>query len=145
MRARACCRSGAAPSDASSPARCRAPWALSDPDRIRQRIAATRASCSCDLGTRQADRAVLQQRLEDLGAGRERQVVLPSAEELTAIYGSQVARLEELLAGTVELVEANELLRKLLSTVVVCSDASARNGLRVEIRSSAARLFLADR
>ncbi|WP_134725979.1 hypothetical protein [Paracoccus luteus] len=44
-----------------------------------------------------------------------------------------------------EMVTANELLRELLGTVAVWPDETARDGLRVEIRSSAVRLFLGDR
>ena len=65
-------------------------------------------------------------------------------EKLTANYVREVTRLEELLEGTDEMVEANRL-RELLGMVWVQPDANAGAVLRVEIRSTAPRLFCRDR
>ena len=64
-------------------------------------------------------------------------------EKLTANYVREVTRLEELLEGTDEMVEANRL-RELLGMVWVQPDANAGAVLRVEIRNTASRLFCWD-
>tara|TARA_R110000851_G_C13085500_1_gene566302 strand:- start:2 stop:256 length:255 start_codon:yes stop_codon:yes gene_type:complete len=47
-----------------------------------------------------------------------------------------------LLTGSDCLIEANLLLRALLGTVAVAPDTEARDGLRIEIRSSVADCYL---
>ena len=64
-------------------------------------------------------------------------------ENLTANHVREVTRLEELLEGTDEMVEANRL-RELLGMVWVQPDANAGAVLRVEIRNTASRLFCWD-
>lgn len=96
------------------------------------------------LEARQSERRALRERLDRLDADGSAQRHLPDASELVSSYARQVSRLEDLLAGTDEVFEANRLLRALLGAVAVWPDKAAQNGLRVEIRSSAARLLGAD-
>ena len=51
-----------------------------------------------------------------------------------AVYAAQVRRLEDLLGAPEHVVEANELLGKLVGRVVVRPDPDAPDGLRVELR-----------
>ena len=67
---------------------------------------------------------------------------MPTAAELIAGYAAQVARLESLLTGAGAVIEANAVLRAMLGTVALAPDPDAPDGLRMEIRSSAARCFL---
>ncbi len=98
------------------------------------------ASLRGRLKAREADRDQLQNQLsatiEDIPAG-----ALPTVSDLIRSYQDQVARLEALLTGSDGLVEANRVLRDLLGQVVVTPDPEAPDGLRVEIRSTAARVF----
>ena len=93
------------------------------------------------LKDREADRSRLQQALaaaqQDAPAP-----ALPTASELVAGYAAQVARLESLLTGAGAVIEANAVLRAMLGTVALAPDPDAPDGLRMEIRSSAARCFL---
>lgn len=78
------------------------------------------------LEARQAEGATLQRRFHDLGAEPERQVALPSAEELTAVSAHQIERLGDLLEGTNQRIGANRLLGEWLGTVVVWPDTGER-------------------
>ena len=61
-------------------------------------------------------------------------IVLPTEHELAQIYGAQVARMEALLKGSDQMVQANALLRDLLGEVRVWGDPEARDGTAMEIR-----------
>ena len=65
-------------------------------------------------------------------------------ENLTANHVREVTRPEVLLESTDERAKSDRLLRELLGMVWVQPDANARAVLRVEIRSTASRLFCWD-
>ena len=65
-------------------------------------------------------------------------------ENLTANHVREVTRPEVLLESTDERAKSDRLLRELLGMVWVQPDANARAVLRVEIRSTAPRLFCWD-
>jgi site-specific DNA recombinase len=99
------------------------------------------ASLLARLKGREADRLRLQQALTEA----EQEVLvkdLPTASDLIAGYDAHVAHLETLLSGSGAVIEANEVLRAMLDTIAVWPDEDARDGLRVEIRSSASQCFL---
>ena len=133
----------------------------SRPDR--ERIAARLAKADkaikqlLDLLERADDSAALLTRLQDREAERreaQRELAaagsvtaapaLPTAAELIAGYAAQIAQLETLLTGEQAVLDANALLRAMLGHIAVTPDAYAPDGLRMEIRSSAARCFLAE-
>ena len=68
-------------------------------------------------------------------------MLVPRANELTKVDGCQ-ARLETLLEGTDERAKSDRLLR--VAGDGLGPDANARAMLRVEIRSTASRLFCRD-
>ncbi|ETX10413.1 hypothetical protein OCH239_22235, partial [Roseivivax halodurans JCM 10272] len=67
------------------------------------------------LETREAERDALRAELAE--SGQQTPVTPPSPAELEAIYRAQVARLEDLLTGSDQMVAANALLRDLLGEV----------------------------
>ena len=90
------------------------------------------------LKTREAERDALRDEIIELGKATE--VVVPTLEGLETIYGQQVRRLEDLLTGSGQIVEANALLRQILGDVRVWKDPDARDGVRIEIRGEASRI-----
>ena len=133
--------------------------ASSGPDKAALEAKLARATRSIDrlldLLEEADDSASLMERLKDREADRDRlqsdltqalaaapAASLPSVSELTSSYTAQVARLDTLLTGSDCLIEANMLLRALLGTVAVAPDTEARDGLRIEIRSSVADCYL---
>ncbi|MGB3797186.1 MAG: hypothetical protein WA957_12870 [Alteraurantiacibacter sp.] len=99
------------------------------------------ASLLARLKDREADRSRLQQALDATHQDTPARA-LPTASELIAGYADQVARLESLLTGAGAVIEANAVLQAMLGTVALAPDPDAPDGLRMEIRSSAARCFL---
>ncbi|WP_235047707.1 recombinase family protein, partial [Limimaricola cinnabarinus] len=91
------------------------------------------------LKSREAERDALRQEIGALGKATE--VVFPTLEDLEATYRIQVRRLEELMTGSGQIVEANGLLREMLGEVRVWKDTDARDGLRIEIRGEVSRIF----
>jgi len=74
-------------------------------------------------------------RLEIKAARAPRQeALMPTAEEMQAIYRQKVRQLDELLTGSDQRVEANRLLGEILGEVIVRPDENARDGMAVEIR-----------
>ncbi|SNR44386.1 recombinase family protein [Puniceibacterium sediminis] len=95
------------------------------------------------LRAREAERARIRNALEDAEAARH-PISLPTVKDLEQIYAGQVKRLESLLAGSNQMVEANALIGELVGCVYVAPDPDAQDGLRITIRSSAARCFLSE-
>jgi site-specific DNA recombinase len=61
-------------------------------------------------------------------------VKFPSMDELRQVYEGIVVRMESLLAQSDQMIEANEVLKTLISEVRVSPDDNARDGLAIEIR-----------
>ncbi|WP_432255037.1 recombinase family protein [Limimaricola sp. AA108-03] len=103
-------------------------------------------SVSEALRERLADRERESQRLrleiEAVRAPRQR-ALMPTAEEMQAIYQQKVRQLDDLLAESDLMVEANRLLGELLGAVIVRPDENARDGMAVEIRGEAPQIALA--
>ncbi|WP_375692127.1 recombinase family protein [Pseudooceanicola sp. LIPI14-2-Ac024] len=91
------------------------------------------------LNAREAERDALRNALADID--QQMPFVPPSASELEAVYRAQVARLEDLLTGSDQMVAANALLRDLLGEARVWGDPEARDGMRIEIRGKLSRVF----
>jgi site-specific DNA recombinase len=81
------------------------------------------------LKAREAERDAL--RAELAASAKPARIVPPSAAELDAIYRGQVGRLEDLLTGSEQMVQANALLRELLGEVRVWGDPDARDGVAI--------------
>lgn len=60
--------------------------------------------------------------------------MVPTPKDLDRLYADQVRRLDTLLAGPEHVVEANELLRRLIARVVVRPDPEAPDGPAVELQ-----------
>lgn len=69
------------------------------------------------LKAREAERDALRQQLKATAARQD--LVLPTPAELERVYRQQVARLEDLLTGSDQMVAANALLRQMLGEVRV--------------------------
>lgn len=93
------------------------------------------------LKARQTEREELREQLAATAAQQE--VVLPTQAELEAVYRMQVARLEDLLTGSDQMIAANALLKQMLGEVRVWGDAEARDGMRIELHGTAAQMFQA--
>ncbi len=91
------------------------------------------------LKTREAERESLQDDLSQVAKAQP--IVLPTKGELEEIYSAQVGRLEALLTGSDHMVQANALLKELLGEVRVWGDAQARDGVAIEIRGEASRIY----
>jgi site-specific DNA recombinase len=61
-------------------------------------------------------------------------VKFPSMDELRQVYEGIVVQMESLLAQSDQMIEANEVLKTLISEVRVSPDDNARDGLAIEIR-----------
>ncbi|MGP3699914.1 recombinase family protein, partial [Rhodobacter sp. NSM] len=92
------------------------------------------------LRTRETERERLRRELEEAQTARPAPSP-PTSAELQAAWSGQVARMDALLAGTPQLVEANVALRDLLGAVIVQPDAEAVDGLRIEIRGDLGHLL----
>lgn len=76
------------------------------------------------LKAREADREQLRLELEATAAPA--MVVIPTAAEMEVIYRQQIARLEALLTGSDQIVEANALLRGCLGCLARCGSGAIR-------------------
>ena len=94
------------------------------------------------MTSREEERDALRAELAESAATVEA-VAPPSPAELEAIYRAQVARLEDLLTGSDQMVAANALLRELLGEVCLWGDPKARDGMRIEIRGALSRILQA--
>lgn len=98
------------------------------------------------LLARLADREQEGQRLRlEIEAVRipRQKALMPTPEEIQAIYQQKVRQLDELLAGSDQMEEANRLLGEMLGAVIVRPDVDARDGMAVEIRGEAPRIAFA--
>ncbi len=92
------------------------------------------------LMSRLADREQESRRLRlDIEAARapRQTALMPTAEEMQTIYRQKVRQLDELLAGSDQMVEANRLLGEMLGAIIVRPDENARDGIAVEIQGEA--------
>ncbi len=110
-------------------------------DRLLDRLEGDEAGESLmeRLKSREAERDTL--RTELAKAANPETVVLPTMVELEGIFRVQVERLEALLTGSDQMVMANALLRELLGEVRVWGEAEAQDGVAIEIRGEASRIF----
>ena len=84
------------------------------------------------LQSRETERADLRRDLAaEASRAAKREIALPDP---ALVYAAQVRRLEDLLGAPEHVVEANELLGKLVGRVVVRPDPEAPEGLGVELR-----------
>lgn len=67
----------------------------------------------------------------------------PTAKDIGAIYRGQVARLDTLLMGTPQIIEANKLLSDLLGPVIIGPNPDSADGVTIEIQGDLARIILA--
>ena len=91
------------------------------------------------LKARETERDAL--RAELTATAMQARIAHPSATDLEEIYRDKVGRLEDLLTGSDQMVAANGLLRELLGEVRVWGDPDARDGVAIEIRGEASRIF----
>ncbi len=92
------------------------------------------------LMSRLADREQESRRLRlDIEAARapRQTALMPTAEEMQTIYHQKVRQLDELLADSDQMVEANRLLGEMLGAIIVRPDENARDGIVVEIQGEA--------
>ena len=110
-------------------------------DRLLDRLEGDNASeaVMARLSAREAERAALRAELAAIAPAEP--VGLPTRAELEATYQAQVARLESLLTGSDQMVQANALLRDLLGEVRLWGDPEARDGMKIEIRGEVSRIF----
>ncbi len=79
-----------------------------------------------------------------ISLNKKKAMKVPSLDDLTGVYEDIVAKMEGLLAESDQLVEANEVLKTLVSEVRVWPDENARDGLAVEIQGDLPR-YLSDK
>ena len=110
-------------------------------DRLLDRLEGEEVSESLmeRLKTREAERDVLRRELTE--SANPQPIILPSRTELETIYRAQVGRLAALLTGSDQIVAANALLKELLGEVRVWGDPDARDGVAIEIRGEASRIY----
>lgn len=110
-------------------------------ERLLDRLETDEAgeSLMARLKTREIERDALRSELAATAVPTT--VTIPTAAELEAIYRQQIARLEALLTGSDQIIEANALLRELLGEVRVWGDSEAPDGMAIEIRGEASRIF----
>ncbi len=68
-------------------------------------------------------------------------LTIPTLDELRKVYEGIVVEIESLLLQSDQTIEANEVLKTLISEVRVRPDENARDGLAVEIRGDLPRYF----
>lgn len=110
-------------------------------ERLLDRLETAEAgeSLMSRLKAREAERDELRRELSAIDTPTE--MVIPTAAELEVIYRHQIARLEALLTGSDQMVEANALLREMLGEVRVWGDPEAPDGVAIEIWGEASRIF----
>lgn len=102
-------------------------------ERLLDRLETDEAgdSLMARLKAREAERDAL--RLEIAQISSPVRVVIPTAAELEVIYRQKIARLEALLTGSDQMVEANALLKELLGEVRVWADPEAPDGMASDV------------
>ena len=90
------------------------------------------------LKQREAERYELEARLAELAKEQPKVVALPN---FAHAYADHVRRLEEVLRDPMLVQRAHETLARMIEKIVLTPDASAENGLRIEIHGQVAEIL----